>query len=204
MEPVVDPPSVLLGSLRRQHETILLATGALRSFADRHAARAPEARKILGYFVLFFRQFLDQWHHGIEERLLFPAMVHAGVPESGPMGCMLREHDDGRLQLDAFAAMTSGMGPLSEREVLVLRELAGRYAQLLEHHVAVENQTVFPLARRVLLPEQLAALDASADEVTAAWGQTGLDLQELGETLAGRFGVLPPLLGEEAARCPGA
>ena len=184
--------SQLLSTLVREHETILKALAALQVFAARHARRTPEPRKILGYFALFFRQYLDQWHHGKEESLLFPAMVDAGVPaNSGPMGCMLREHEEGRNLLEAIAAMASGTGELTPRELAVLGELAVSYAQLLAHHVQVENQTLYPMAERVFSAEQLAALDASGAEIDGAWGQNGRDLQELGDTLAARFGAAP-------------
>lgn len=178
----------MLSNLTREHDTILRALNALRRFATHHGKRTPDPRKIVGYFVLFFRQYLDQWHHSKEETLLFPAMVDAGVPEqTGPLGCMLREHEEGRNLLVGLSALAAGTGDLAPREWTVLNELTERYTQLLVHHIEVENLTLYPMAERVLSPEQFSALEAGSVEVDARWGQEGADLQELGETLASRF-----------------
>jgi len=45
----------------------------------------------------FFSVFVDTCHHGKEEELLFPAMETVGISrESGPIGAMLGEHQQGR------------------------------------------------------------------------------------------------------------
>lgn len=178
----------MLSTLIQEHETILRVLKALQRFAEHHGKRAPEPRKIISYFVLFFRQYLDQWHHGKEESLLFPAMVDAGVPEqTGLLACMLREHAEGRHILEGLAALTAGTDDLTVREWTIFAELAKRYLQLMEHHISMENQGLFLMAEEVFSPEQMTALKESAAEIDARWGQDGPDLQELGETLASRY-----------------
>jgi len=190
--------SHLLNNLTLEHEKILNVLAALQNFVAFHAKQATTPRKPLGHFVLFFREYLDHWHHGKEEGLLFPAMVEAGLPaEAGPVGCMLREHDLGRGLLHGLAAFAEGSGGLTPAELGSLGSMAVEYARLLAIHIAKENQMLYPMARRIIPADRLGELDASAGALDARWGQQGVELARLGEALCTRFGGL-----DEAAREP--
>jgi hemerythrin-like domain-containing protein len=188
--------SQILSNLVREHDRISSVLGALQGFAAVHARLHPEPRKVLGYFALFFREYLDGWHHGKEEALLFPALVDAGLPaHAGPVGCMLHEHDTGRALVTGLAALSQGSESLTPSEVTLLGEIAVNYARLLSTHIAKENQMLYPMALRMLRPEQWTSLDALAAEEDARRGQQGADLEELGATLVASFGgeaVLSP------------
>ena len=181
--------SKLLNTLVNEHERILAVIAALHDFAALHAQDEPDARVTLGKFVQFLREYTDGWHHIKEEDLLFATMVKAGFPkDSGPVGCMLREHEMGRAHVAALAGLARGTGPLSPAEQLELAEHVMGYARLLVAHIAKENQMLYPMAERNLPGEILDALDQAADAFTAREGaRTGRDLETLGETLVARY-----------------
>ena len=83
--------------LMQEHELIAKGLAVLREMAERiergESVPPDSARRLLDFFVAF----ADQHHHLKEEKLLFPALVEAGLPaEHGPIGVMLREHEIGR------------------------------------------------------------------------------------------------------------
>lgn len=102
----------------------------------------------------FFVNFADKCHHAKEEGHLFPLMVARGVPqEGGPIGCMLREHEQGRAHVAAVrgAIQRAAQGDVAARE-LVRREAAG-YIALLRQHIFKENNVCFPLGDHAMTTE---------------------------------------------------
>ena len=83
--------------LMQEHEVILRVIGALEIETDRLAA-GQDVRP--GFFLDaadFIKGFADGCHHKKEEGVLFEAMTAAGLPQqSGPIGVMLAEHEQGR------------------------------------------------------------------------------------------------------------
>lgn len=179
----------LLNDLVQEHERILGVLAALQSFTAFHVEKTPEPRESLRGFVQFFREYLDGFHHGKEENVLFPAMVNAGLPvDAGPVGCMLGEHDLGRNMLGPLKALGDGSGDLTPSEIGMLGEISVGYAQLLVNHIAKENQMLYPMAERMLTPTQLDALDVYAAENCARTPEESAALEKLGATLVERFG----------------
>lgn len=103
----------------------------------------------------FFRNFADGCHHAKEEEELFPALEAAGVPrEGGPIGCMLRDHEDGRgfLRTIAVNLDAASKGNAEARESIGVA--AGKYVDMLRHHIQKEDNVLFVIAESVLSAEQ--------------------------------------------------
>jgi hemerythrin-like domain-containing protein len=175
----------LTDSLREEHLVIGRALDALEGMVRAVRGGAAVPLVPLAQFVAFCRSFADGLHHQKEEELLFPALQRAGLPrESGPIGCMLREHDMGRALVGRLHSIATG-GPGSERPATpdeFLRD-AGLYISLLRAHIQKENEVLFVMAEQVMGDEEntrlLAALhldetrtrrerDASIAEALAA------------------------------------
>lgn len=106
-------------------------------------------------FLDFLREFADKCHHGKEEGILFPAMIAAGVPDrGGPIGVMMAEHIQGRAYIHTMAEALD-----DEPEDYARFDKAGRaYIELLSAHIQKENSVLFPMADRVISPEQLESM----------------------------------------------
>jgi hemerythrin-like domain-containing protein len=145
--------------LRHEHEVILRALAVLERIGQGLEAGRPPDRAVLGRLVDFFRTFADRCHHGKEEAHLFPALERHGIPkEGGPLGVMLREHEEGRALV---RAMEEGRGPE------VARAIRG-YVILLRAHIDKENNVLLPLAEQVLPEEEQHALLRAFEEVEQA------------------------------------
>lgn len=158
--------------LRDEHRIILGALDMLETAAARAAGALPESW--WAEAIEWLRAFADRNHHAKEERLLFPAMVKAGVPsEGGPIGVMLEEHTQGRALVQAMAT-----GAPAERPAV-----ARRYVTLLRDHIEKENGVLFPLADAVLDESTQAMLrgefqgvaDQLGREASQDWAQATLD-----------------------------
>ena len=114
----------------------------------------------------FIKGFADGCHHKKEEGVLFKAMVAHGMPaESGPIGVMLAEHEQGRAYTRAMreAAQKLKAGDETARQAVVLN--ARGYAGLLRQHISKENDVLFPMANRVIPHAEYDQVDEGFEHI---------------------------------------
>ena len=171
--------------LLHDHEAILSALNLLANINRKLETASPVDPGDLSAFVGFLKEFADKCHHGKEEGLLFPAMAEAGVPQAGgPLGVMLREHEEGRRWI---AAMSAAIEPQLDATAFI--RAAQGYTELLGAHIGKENQVLFPMAERVLSPARLESLyQAFEDHESKMIGQgRHEELHELLESLKNKY-----------------
>jgi len=133
--------------LKREHQGIELMLAILQAVSTRLKQGQPVGQDHLSGIMEFLTVFVDKCHHGKEEDFLFPALEAAGVPrEGGPIGVMLKEHEQGRVLVsrlkDALAALQSGDVSNDARVQVIVDE----YVALLSQHIVKENTVLFPMA----------------------------------------------------------
>ena len=105
--------------------------------------------------IEFFTTFVDRCHHGKEEELLFPALEEIGVSrQGGPIGVMLKEHQQGR---DRVANMKAALVRYWEGDrgaAVDFVHHARAYITLLNQHIDKENNVLFVLADNNLSEEK--------------------------------------------------
>ncbi|MGB9905671.1 MAG: hemerythrin domain-containing protein, partial [Desulfotomaculales bacterium] len=93
----------------------------------------------------FFSGFADGCHHRKEERVLFPLLEERGIPkEGGPIGVMLREHEEGRRLIARMREAAA------RKDRAQLAEAAGAYVELLKGHIWKEDDVLYPAGKKVL------------------------------------------------------
>src|SRR3546814_5145013 len=139
---------VFVFSSRRRHTSCALVTGV-------QTCALPISSADVVQFLGFLREFVDTCHHGKEEGLLFPAMIEAGLPaDGGPVSVMLSEHEQGR-------ALVAAMANATEPAMLPAKfsEAAAAYAGHMRAHIEKENTVLFPMADRIVAPEEMDGLE---------------------------------------------
>jgi len=156
---------------------------------DRAAADAARTRVVPTAFlrdvVTFSRMFVDRCHHGKEERCFFPCLAKCGVPEEGgPIGMMLREHEQGRRLTgvidDTLARYEDGRATLED-----VLEPCREYVDLLRTHIDKETHILFPIGDAVAGDADDAGVRRCFEDTDGSFG-TGARgvLTRLAETLA--------------------
>ncbi len=142
----------ILSSEHRVIERVIVAL-------ETGAARLESGQEIRASFFIdaadFIAGFADGCHHKKEEGVLFIAMQAQGMPaQSGPIGVMLAEHEQGRIYTRAMRAAAERLeqGDPTAREAVV--QNARDYANLLRNHIAKEDTILFPMAARVIPLDQ--------------------------------------------------
>lgn len=114
----------------------------------------------------FFSVFVDKCHHGKEEDLLFPAMEAVGVSrEGGPIGVMLKEHQQGRKHVAQMKAALTQYENGDDSAAVKLKTQADAYISLLNQHIDKENNVLFPMADQYLPENRLAEMKTGFDRI---------------------------------------
>ncbi len=151
--------------LSEEHQLILRALAAGRGMAERLRQGGEVRRADVATLVEFVRGFADRHHHAKEEEVLFPWMEARGFSRTyGPLACMLAEHESGRQLVREIEALGKTL-PADPGRCAAAIEM---FATHLEHHIAKEDQMLFPMADRLgdgdgeILPRYASALPDAA------------------------------------------
>jgi len=137
------------------------------------------AAEDLEKMIEFFRNFTDRCHHAKEEGHLFVKMQERGMSgESGPIGVMLQEHEEGRQSVRAIAKALPSAEKGDSSAIASVRSNLQAYIELLRAHIDKEDNVLYPMADRLL---------TSADQQTLGEAFEQVEAQEMGDGIHERY-----------------
>ena len=178
--------------LSNEHRVIEIVLSCLESMINKALQEKKLDRQLAEEAIDFIRNFADKCHHGKEEGHLFPAMVEMGIPkEGGPVGQMLREHEQGRAFVKGMAETVEAASNGEAAALKAFSVNALGYVELLRAHIHKEDNILFPMADRVLSGnDQKQLLEAFERVESELMGYGTHDKYiKIAETLADKFGV---------------
>ena len=127
--------------------------------------------EMVGDLVEYLTVYVDLCHNKKEENHLFPLIERRGIPRSGgPLGVMLEEHEQSEALLAALVLIARAYAG-GDRTVLGEFTAAfERYATLIKNHYWKENDILYPMARRVMTPEDAETVVEGIVATEAALG----------------------------------
>ena len=156
-----------INELLSEHEAVRLTLKILKKIAQRidETGKISDTEHVEQLFE-FFSTFVDRCHHGKEEELLFPALEQVGISrEGGPVGVMLKEHQQGR---DLVAKMKNDLSRYrdgGDNAALNFKKHADAYIALLDFHIEKENNVLFPMAIKHLPENMLVEMKNGFDKI---------------------------------------
>ncbi len=156
-----------INELLTEHEAVRLTLSILEKIGQHieSTSQIDNPQHVEQLFE-FYMTFVDQCHHGKEEALLFPALEQVGISrEGGPVGVMLKEHQQGR---DLVAKMKNDLSHYlsgNTQAAMDLKKHADDYIALLSLHIDKENHVLFPMAVKHLSENTLAAMKKGFDTI---------------------------------------
>ena len=151
------PDASALDELRQEHNLILDVIERMEAAVSSQSARPVFVRASL----VFVRTFLDENHHGKEERVLFPLMRRDGFLSE--LARSLKEDHDESRSLVAAIERTLDSGADPDR----LSRLVSSFASLIRDHIRREDSMVFDAAEAVMSREDHASLADGFRQVEA-------------------------------------
>jgi hemerythrin-like domain-containing protein len=149
-----------------EHDVILRMIDVTRRLlADTTTVNIGHVEQILD----FIKNFADKYHHLKEEDVLFLEMEHHGMSrQSGPVGVMLHEHEQGRAYVkhaeEAILKFKSG----NSQAVNEIKDNLLNYCALLTNHIYKENNILYPMAERLLPDTVMQAMSEHFDVAITA------------------------------------
>jgi hemerythrin-like domain-containing protein len=141
--------------LKAEHEKILILLGILERICARLEAKQNINPLFLEEVIQFIKIFIDKFHHGKEEDLLFPAMRKAGVRrQPGPIGELMIDHIKGRSLARDMNLAAERYRKYDRRASARFVESAKSYISLLSEHIRKEDEIYFPMAEKALTEMQ--------------------------------------------------
>jgi len=162
--------------LKHEHRVIERALRALDGMCMKLAGASKVSPDSLLELIDFITTFADRYHHGKEEKFLFPALERRGIPrEGGPLGVMEHEH---RVERKLIAELRYSANAYSEGDEMAAHsftEAAQAYLSLLVSHIEKEDSVLFRLGEEILDDEDKASLAKSFCESDEALGGKSLE-----------------------------
>lgn len=161
-----DPIAVLV----EEHRIFLRRLQAIRAvlgpFPQTDPARIS-ARVAAAEFARFLARDVDGFHGRKEEEGLFPAIARHVGSEGGPVGVMLQDHGTLRSLHSALARDTDRLESDPGATEAWSRIVATTEAvdDLLRFHIDKEDRVLFPMARELLSPGEIAEVAQICREI---------------------------------------
>jgi hemerythrin-like domain-containing protein len=151
--------------LEQEHRMALRVVRATRDRAGAAPTGGAPDTAFAAEAIDFFRYFVNSCHSPKEEDLLFTALHRHGLAwDVSPLHELVGQHQELRVTLDSATDWLQLAEAGATGSVEPLWHDLGLFLDLLEHHIALEEQVVFRLARERLHARDL---DELADEFSA-------------------------------------
>ena len=144
------------------HEVIRRSLSVLQAMNEKIRTGKTVERGDIQSLLSFLREYADGSHHVKEETILFPALMHAGIPsDAGPLEVMNYEHVRGR-------ALTAAMQAAADRNRMDdFLYYSSRYIELLTSHIEKEEHVLFPKTEQILSDDEDETVTANFDHFEA-------------------------------------
>jgi len=151
--PTAEPPGLLVDCHRRIEAALGVLVGA--ALWPPNASLAPDQRTALARALQFFREMAPK-HTADEEQSLFPRMRASGeaLPELDALESDHAAADNWHVEIDQIGHEWLTEGSLDADRRAIFQDLTGKLAALYQRHIAIEDNFIFPKARRQLTPQQ--------------------------------------------------
>jgi len=135
--------------LRKEHESVLFVIKILDKMLSAGKKDTSVKVKYYNEVLYFFKVFVDQCHHGKEEKYLFEELFKSGLPKKeGLLEELIHEHDIGR---DYISAMNIS---LKSGEMSLFHFAVVEYMEMIKQHIEKENNDLFKKADKLLDDEK--------------------------------------------------
>lgn len=177
--------------LKHEHRIIERALRALDGVCMRLEGGTMVPAGALIEVVDFITMFADHYHHGKEEKFLFPALEQRGITrEGGPLGVMEYEH---QVERELIADLRQAAELYREGDETAARSFvatARDYLRLLVEHIEKEDTILFRIGDEMLEEEDQIALARSFRQVDSALGgRTLADFEGLAAAMEEKWAV---------------
>ena len=166
-EKTLAPPGHPIHTLMQEHQSMLGFAGDLKTVAGKVGAESGvdgvgEELAQLQHIAEHFRE--AERHYLREENVLFPYVEKHGITE--PPAIMWMEHDQIREFKKTLFRLSDSYRELAFTDFARgLQALAAPFADFLQSHFFKEDNVLYPMAMRVIVPDEWEEISREFDEI---------------------------------------
>jgi len=152
--------------LKREHHAVKIALKILDKI--RHKLETGEGVDIshLEELAEFFSVFVDRCHHIKEEEMLFVAMKDSLDPsDKERIGALIKDHASGRNFIEDISRSVSNYKAGNNGASKEIAHSARNYSILLNQHIDIEDNVLYPIANERLSEETQRELARDFDRL---------------------------------------
>jgi len=163
--------------LREEHGRIMKMLAVLQRFFAILADLGEGEAQDFGALMEFFEIYVDRYHHGKEEQLLFPALSRAQTAKIDSLiSSLIDDHRQARMGMELLKLNIVTLRSYGEADRNELCERAENYVDLLRRHIRKENSELLPLIEeRLSATERLQMAGQFHDLEKVTLGSGGLE-----------------------------
>ena len=163
--------------LREEHGTTMKMLAVLQRFFATLADFKEGEAQDLKALIEFFEIYVDRYHHGKEEQLLFPALSRTRTTKIDLLiSSLIDDHRQARMGMEVMKIDAVTLHSCTEADRNGLTERVERYVDLLRKHIRKENSELLPLIEeRLSATESLQMAEQFYDMEKVTLGLSGLE-----------------------------
>jgi hemerythrin-like domain-containing protein len=165
-------------ALREEHGATMKMLAALQRFIAKVVDSELGETKDLEALIEFFEIYVDRYHHGKEEQVLFPALSRtrtAGIDSL--INSLMEDHRKARTSMEQIESHAVTLHSCSEADRYKFTEKADRYVDLVRKHIRKENSELLPLIEERFSETERLQMAGQFDDVEkATLGSNGLEI----------------------------
>jgi hemerythrin-like domain-containing protein len=140
---------------------------------------ASKYQSSLPSIVDFLNRFMDQYHHGKEERFIFPFALHESGDWEGEINKLISEHRQAKSMVDDMAKA------IEANDLRKFSDAGSRLAKHMQAHIKEEEDKVFPKLEDLMEPDEDMEL---FEQINSYSNQKfGADFSKKSETYANKL-----------------
>lgn len=143
--------------LMREHGVLNRLLLIYEECVRRIVAGEPFAVDALHLAARVVREFVENYHEGLEERWIFPRFQQAGQ-WLDLVAVLLRQHQQGRVLTDRILSLSTPQAYVQPERRIELAEACALFVRMYRPHEAREDTVVFPRFRKLVSPDEFRAL----------------------------------------------
>ncbi|SPF33088.1 conserved hypothetical protein [Syntrophobacter sp. SbD1] len=165
-------------ALREEHGATMKMLAVLRRLMTKAVDLKEGETKDLEALIEFFDVYVDRYHHGKEEQVLFPALsLTLAVRIDSIIDSLIKDHREARTIMGQIRSKAVTLHSCSEAERYELKERADLYVDLVRKHIRKENSELLPLIEeRLSEPERLQMAGQFQNVEKATLGSSGVEI----------------------------
>ena len=165
-------------ALREEHGVTMKMLAALQRFIAKAVDLEESDTKDLEALIEFFEIYVDRYHHGKEEQVLFPALSRtrtAGIDSL--VNTLSEDHRGARTSMEQIKSNAVTLHSSSEADRYEFSQRVDLYVDFVRKHIRKENSELLPLIEQMLSDTERSQMaEQFYDVEKRTLGSSGLEV----------------------------